>query len=72
MYSGRKVLSDKKQECVNVHLIGKQSLESETAYGKSSVTTRKISPSVCPECGGRMVRTEGCFSCMVCGWGTCG
>ncbi len=72
MYLGRKVLSEKKQECVNIHPIGKQSLELETACAGSSVTTIKISPSVCPECGGPMVRMEGCFCCVVCGWGACG
>ena len=26
----------------------------------------------CPECGGWLVRTGGCFSCVTCGWGRCG
>jgi hypothetical protein len=26
----------------------------------------------CPECGGGMVRSGACFSCPVCGFGSCG
>jgi hypothetical protein len=26
----------------------------------------------CPECGGRLIRSGICFSCLSCGWGGCG
>ena len=26
---------------------------------------------VCPECGGKLIHTEGCVECSVCGWSLC-
>lgn len=32
----------------------------------------EIKGEVCPECGGKLVRKEGCKSCPSCGWSACG
>lgn len=32
----------------------------------------EVQGEVCPECGGKLVRKEGCKSCVNCGWSACG
>ena len=32
----------------------------------------EVTGEVCPECGGKLVRKEGCKSCVNCGWSACG
>ena len=31
-----------------------------------------VNAATCPDCGGGMVRLGGCFSCLSCGFGSCG
>lgn len=31
-----------------------------------------LNAATCPDCGGGMVRTGGCFTCMSCGFASCG
>ncbi len=39
--------------------------------GETSDYNQKTNEAVCPECGGNMVRSEGCFTCPACAYSKC-
>ena len=44
----------------------------ERALKKYIKDGEEVQGEVCPECGGKLVRKEGCKSCVNCGWSACG
>lgn len=39
---------------------------------RSVVASAHIPKHICPECGCKLARVEGCFLCHGCGWAVCG
>ena len=58
--------------CKGITIYRDGSKSDQVLIAKKEVETKEQEEMFCPECGGRLHKTEGCVKCYDCGWSACG